>query len=70
MNCVTPLTPVLIVASAMERSPHLPSGLQQAFAMIRKNVKLEARLINDLLDITGIAQGNCDLISRPWIRVP
>ena len=53
----TPLTPVLIVASAMERSPDLPSGLQQAFAMIRKNVKLEARLIDDLLDITGIAQG-------------
>jgi signal transduction histidine kinase len=25
--------------------------------MIRKNIKLEARLIDDLLDITGIAQG-------------
>ena len=53
----TPLTPVLIVASAMERSPKLPSELQRAFAMIRKNIKLEARLIDDLLDITGIAQG-------------
>ena len=25
--------------------------------MIRKNIKLEARLIDDLLDVTGIAQG-------------
>jgi two-component system, chemotaxis family, CheB/CheR fusion protein len=53
----TPLTPVLIVASTMERSPNLPTDLQRAFAMIRKNIKLEARLIDDLLDITGIAQG-------------
>ena len=53
----TPLTPVLIVASTMERSPKLPSELQQAFAMIRENIRLEARLIDDLLDITGIAQG-------------
>ena len=72
MHCVHPLTPVLIVASAMERSPDLPSGLQQAFAMIRKNVKLEARLIDDLLDI-GIAQGKlrCDFTAvdpRPVIE--
>ena len=53
----TPLTPVLIVASTMERSPKLPSELRQAFAMIRENIRLEARLIDDLLDITGIAQG-------------
>jgi two-component system CheB/CheR fusion protein len=53
----TPLTPILIVASAMERSAKLSPEVQQAFAMIRKNTKLEARLIDDLLDITGIAQG-------------
>ena len=41
--------------------------------MIRKNIKLEARLIDDLLDITGIAQGklrfhfrNLDL--RPLLK--
>ena len=53
----TPLTPVLMVSSAMERSGSLPSGLHDAFVMIRKNIQQEARLIDDLLDITGMAQG-------------
>jgi signal transduction histidine kinase/CheY-like chemotaxis protein len=53
----TPLTPVLMVSSAMERSGNLPSGLRDAFVMIRKNIQQEARLIDDLLDITGMVQG-------------
>ena len=53
----TPLTPILIVSSTMERSPKLASELRQTFAMIRKNIRQEARLIDDLLDLTGIAQG-------------
>jgi PAS domain S-box-containing protein len=53
----TPLTPVLMVSSAMEHSGNLPSGLRDAFVMIRKNIQQEARLIDDLLDITGMVQG-------------
>ena len=53
----TPLTPVLMLAAAMEHSPELPAQTREDCAMIRKNVELEARLIDDLLDLTRITQG-------------
>ena len=53
----TPLTPVLMLASAMEMSPDLAPQTREDCAMIRKNIELEARLIDDLLDLTRITQG-------------
>lgn len=53
----TPLSPVLMLASAMEHSPDLPSQTRADCAMIRKNIELEARLIDDLLDLTRITRG-------------
>jgi PAS domain S-box-containing protein len=53
----TPLTPVLMLAGAMERSEELPPQVRGDFAMIRQNIELEARIIDDLLDLTRITQG-------------
>ena len=57
----TPLTPVLASALALENEPELPKHIQESLAMIRRNVELEARLIDDLLDLTRIDRGKVQL---------
>jgi PAS domain S-box-containing protein len=57
----TPLTPALIALPALESDPRLPADLRDEVAMIRRNVVMEARLIDDLLDLTRIAQGKMHL---------
>ncbi len=53
----TPLNPVLLLASDSANDPHLPAQTRADFETIRKNVELEARLIDDLLDLTRITHG-------------
>lgn len=53
----TPLTPVLMTATALETDPTLPDSVREQLAMMRRNIELEARLIDDLLDITRISRG-------------
>jgi PAS domain S-box-containing protein len=60
----TPLNPVLLVASDAARNKGLPSDVRGDFDMIRRNVELEARLIDDLLDLTRIARGKLVLERR------
>jgi PAS domain S-box-containing protein len=56
----TPLTPVLIaVTSLLESKPD--AALLPVLEMIRRNVELEARLIDDLLDLSRIARGRLRL---------
>lgn len=57
----TPLTPVLMSASMLEQDERLPANVREQLAMIRRNVELEARLIDDLLDVTRIAHGKLEL---------
>lgn len=57
----TPLTPVLSIVQVLEEDPHLTPELQQWIQTIRRNIELEARLIDDLLDITRIANGKIQL---------
>jgi PAS domain S-box-containing protein len=61
----TPLTPVMAVISSLERDARLPAPVQESLAMVRRNVELEARLIDDLLDLTRIARGKLELSRRP-----
>jgi PAS domain S-box-containing protein len=56
----TPLTPVLALVSALEGDGRL-NAVADSLAMIRRNVELEARLIDDLLDLTRIARGKLEL---------
>jgi signal transduction histidine kinase len=57
----TPLTPVLMMAAMLENDASLPASKRQALKMIRRNVELEARLIDDLLDLTRVAHGKMEL---------
>src|ERR1051326_6712318 len=57
----TPLTPVLASALALESQPELPKEIRESLQMIRRNVELEARLIDDLLDLTRIDRGKVQL---------
>lgn len=62
----TPLNPVLLLASEAARDPQLSPAVRESFATIRKNVELEARLIDDLLDLTAIVRGK--LVIRKEVR--
>jgi PAS domain S-box-containing protein len=53
----TPLTPVLLIAAELRNNQTLPLEIREQLADIERNVALEARLIDDLLDITKIAHG-------------
>jgi signal transduction histidine kinase/CheY-like chemotaxis protein len=53
----TPLQPVLAAASELLRDPRLPADLLDDVRTIQRNVQLEARLIDDLLDLTRITTG-------------
>src|SRR2546430_3269586 len=57
----TPLTPVLASAIALENEQALPENIQESTQIIRRNVELEARLIDDLLDLTRISRGKVQL---------
>jgi two-component system CheB/CheR fusion protein len=57
----TPLTPVLAIASVLEEERRLPAYVREHLAMVRRNVELEARLIDDLLDLTRVARGKIEL---------
>ena len=60
----TPLTPVLIWAGAMATDETLPPDIRDGMQMVCRNVELEARLIDDLLDLTRITRGKLQLNLR------
>jgi PAS domain S-box-containing protein len=61
----TPLTPVLATVSAMLDDNSTPESFRTVLEMIRRNVFLEAQLIDDLLDRTRIRSGNLRLNREP-----
>jgi PAS domain S-box-containing protein len=66
----TPLNPVLLVASDAAGNPRLPAPTRADFEMIRRHVELEARLIDDLLDLTRITRGKLALQMLPLNLLP
>lgn len=60
----TPLTPILIWAGGMVNDPSLPPDIDEGLQMVCRNIELEARLIDDLLDLTRIARGKLQLHLR------
>ena len=56
-----PLSPVIAMVGELEATAPRSAKLRQALEVIRRNVELEARLIDDLLDVTRIAKGKLQL---------
>ncbi|PTX95161.1 hybrid sensor histidine kinase/response regulator [Spartobacteria bacterium LR76] len=57
----TPLTPALMGIATLQQERGLPDGVLTHLSMIRRNIELEIRLIDDLLDLTRIAHGKFEL---------
>ena len=57
----TPLTPVMMCITAMDMDPDLPPAVRDNIAMIRRNVELETKLIDDLLDLSRVTAGKLRL---------
>lgn len=60
-----PLSPVIAMVGELESSAPDSPEIRRALEVIRRNVELEARLIDDLLDITRIAKGKLQLAFEP-----
>ncbi|MBC8106863.1 MAG: PAS domain-containing protein, partial [Anaerolineae bacterium] len=61
----TPLTPVLGAVHIWANDETVPAKAREDLEMIRRNIELEARLIDDLLDLTRVARGKIDLQLQP-----
>src|SRR5439155_5153857 len=61
----TPLTPVLAIVQMLEEDPVVTPETKSWIETIGRNVQLEARLIDDLLDLTRIANGKLELHLDP-----
>lgn len=61
----TPLSPIVMTVAAMERDPNLPPAFRKHMAMIKRNIELETRLIDDLLDLNTVTSGKMRLQVQP-----
>jgi PAS domain S-box-containing protein len=57
----TPLAPITTAVHVLEKAARLEDRHRDLLPMIRRNVALEARLIDDLLDLTAINAGKVSL---------
>jgi PAS domain S-box-containing protein len=58
----TPLTPALAAATYLaDHAAKFPSEFAEDVKIIKRNVQLQARLIDDLLDLTRVMRGKLDL---------
>jgi two-component system CheB/CheR fusion protein len=60
----TPLTPIVMALHAIERHPELPATLRTTVEVLRRNVKAELTLIDDLLDVTRISSGKLEIANE------
>lgn len=61
----TPLNPVMAIVSSLYADPKVPEELREDIAVIWRNVRLEARLIDDLLDFNKLIKGKLQLSREP-----
>ena len=56
---------MVTAVALMEMTPDLPPEMQDYLGMIRRNIALETRLIDDLLDLSRVISGKLRLDRRP-----
>lgn len=57
----TPLTPALMTVATLRHDDRLPLDVREELAVVERNISLESRLIDDLLDLTRISKGKLPL---------
>jgi PAS domain S-box-containing protein len=57
----SPLTPVLMALVVLEQTSNLQPEVREHLAMIKRNIELETKLINELLDLSRISSGKVEL---------
>jgi signal transduction histidine kinase len=60
----TPLTPIVYAVALLENDPDCPPHLRSALDTIHRNVRMEVRLIDDLLDLARVRNGKLHLEPR------
>lgn len=61
----TPLTPAVMALQLLSRRKDMPEEAQEALRLIHRNIRVESRLIDDLLDLTRISRGTLKLDHEP-----
>jgi signal transduction histidine kinase/CheY-like chemotaxis protein len=61
----TPLTPVALLVRSMQADPGLPARLHDDMNVIREQIDIEVRLINDLLDLASLSAARLSLTRIP-----
>ncbi len=61
----TPLTPAVIGIESMLMEADLPPALREPLEMVQRNVGLEIKLIDDLLDLSRVVSGKLRLDFKP-----
>jgi signal transduction histidine kinase len=57
----TPLMPALMTVSLLQKDPTLSTSVRAGLEVIRRNIETEARMVNDLLDLSRIVNDKLDL---------
>jgi signal transduction histidine kinase/CheY-like chemotaxis protein len=57
----TPLTPIVLASATLQRQIPPGSSMRRPLEMISRNVALETKLIDDLLDLSRVVQGKLPL---------
>lgn len=57
----TPLMPVMFTISMLLQDQVLPAKLRENLAMMRRNIEIQSRMINDLLDLSRIRSNRLQL---------
>jgi PAS domain S-box-containing protein len=57
----TPLNPIQAVTNLLLERPDLPQAVREDLHVIRRNVEQEARLVDDLLNLTRLSRGKIEL---------
>ncbi|MDW8262451.1 MAG: PAS domain S-box protein, partial [Phycisphaerales bacterium] len=57
----SPLTPARALLSVLRDDPRLPADVRCDLQTVHRNVQIESRLIDDLLDVTRLARGDVEI---------